>query len=201
MIERYDDLATAVMSAPARLGQVRLVAVDGPAGSGKSTFSGRLVRGLRSVAPRVAEIHTDDLLEGWTDLVSCWPRLDDWIRRPLRRGEPGRYRRYDWHRGCFAEVWELLPVPDVLVLEGVASARSAASSDLSLAVFVEAERDLRLRRGLERDGEALRDRWLRWMADEDRHFGEDGTAGRAGVLVDGAPAVAHRAEEEFVRLG
>jgi hypothetical protein len=199
-IERYADLAAAIMSARPRLGAVRLVSVDGAAGSGKTTFAGRLAGSLRQSGAAVAEIHTDDLLEGWSDIAGFWPRLDQWILAPLRRGEPGRYRRYDWHRERFDDRWEQVPVPDVLLVEGVTSARAAIAPYLSISAVVVARRDLRLHRGIARDGEALRAKWLRWMADEDAHFAADRPQLRADRLVDGAPAIAHDPECEYVRL-
>ena len=199
-VERYEDLAATILAEPPRLGPVRCVAVDGPAGSGKTTFSRRLSTALRKAGADVAEIHTDDLLEGWTDMVSFWPRLSEWILEPLSRGEPARYRTYNWHRGCFDEAWQAVPVPQVLIVEGVTSARAAASPYLGLSVFVVADRSLRLARGIERDGEALRDDWVRWIADEERHFAADATAGRASLVVDGAPTQPHDAEREYVRL-
>jgi len=198
-IERFSDLAEEILRRPARLGRVRVVAVDGPAGSGKSTFAGRLAAALRDKGSTVAVIHTDDLLEGWADMVSFWPRLSEWIIEPLRRGEPARYRAYDWHRGRFADDWRTVPVPEVLLIEGVTSARAAAAPFLTLAVVVDAPAPLRLARGLERDGEELRDNWLRWMADEDRHFAADRTVARADVIIDGAPEAPHDPETEYVR--
>jgi hypothetical protein len=197
---RYADLARAVLGAPARLGGVRLVAVDGPAGAGKTTFAGRLAAALRAAGATVAEVHTDDLLDGWTDPVACWPRLEEWVLAPLRRGEPGGYRRYDWHAGRFGDEWVRVPVPDVLVVEGVTSARAAAGGHPTLAVWVSAARELRLARGLARDGPALRPQWLRWMADEEAHFAADETEARADLAVDGAPEVAHDAQTEYVPL-
>lgn len=199
-VERYADLATAIMGAAPYLGPVRMIAVDGPAGSGKSTFALRLAQALHRAGGHAVVIHTDDLLDGWTDLESFWPRLEEWILRPLRRGKPGRFRRYDWQLERFGEAWEPLVVPEVLIVEGVASARAAAASALTRSVFVHAHRELRLRRGLARDGEGLRQQWLRWMHDEDRHFAADGTAARADLRVDGAPSLAHDPATEFVRL-
>ena len=199
-IERYADLASRVMRAPPRLGGVRLVAVDGPAGSGKTTFAARLATALREREVQVVEFHTDDVLDGWTDLHAYWPRLDEWVLQPLGRGEAGRFRAYNWLEQRFEDAWRPVPVPEVLLVEGVASARAAAAPWVSLTVFVVADRDLRLARGLARDGEALRPQWLRWMADEDAHYDADTTAQRADVLVDGAPAVVHDAAAEYVSL-
>ncbi len=71
------------------------------------------------------------------------------------------------------------------MLEGV-GAGSAACADLhTLLVWIEAPSDLRLARGLTRDGEEMRDHWLRWRAEEARHFARDRTRARADVVVDG----------------
>jgi uridine kinase len=183
---RFADLAAEVMTRPARLGPVRLVAVDGPAGAGKSTFAGRLALALRTRGAAVAELHTDDLLDGWADIVGFWPRLDHGVLEPLRNGRPGSYRRYDWHTAAFGDPVPV-PVPDVLVIEGVTSARAVIRAELTLSVFVTAPRDLRLARGLARDGAHLEEPWLRWLVDEEAHFAADRTAEHADLLVDGAP--------------
>jgi hypothetical protein len=197
---RFDDLVDRVLSGAPRLGPVRAVAVDGPAAAGKTVFAGRLSRALRARRVAVAEVHTDDLLDGWNDMVTFWPRLEEWVLRPLARGEPGRYRRYDWLAGRFGDDWMPVPVPDVLVLEGVTSARREISDRLSLSVLVAAPRALRLTRGLARDGAHLRPQWLRWMADEDAHLAADGTARRVDLVVDGAPTPPHQPDTEFVAL-
>jgi hypothetical protein len=174
--------------------------VDGPAGSGKTTFAARLANALRATGTTVAEVHTDDLLEGWTDIESFWPRLCEQILDPFSRGEPARYQRYDWVGCRFDEEWITVPVPDVLVLEGVSSARTAGDPLRSLGVFVYTDRVHRLARGIERDGEAMRPDWLRWMADEDKHFAAEATPLRADLLVDGAPTVPHNPDHEYVLL-
>jgi uridine kinase len=187
----YADVAAAVLAAPPGLGPVRLVAVDGPAGSGKTTFAGRLAGAVRAAGATVGELHTDDLLAGWTDLDSFWPRLDSGVLSPLRRGEAGAYHPYDWVAGEFEAQQRAVPVSDVLVIEGVSSGRRVIGAELTLLAWVEVAEDLRLARGVERDGEALREHWVRWMADEARHFADQRTRDRADLRIDGAPQVPH----------
>ena len=103
---------------------------------------------------------------------------------PLRRGRPGRYQRYDWAAGAF-DGWVDLPVPEVLVLEGCGSARRQVDPLVVLSAWVEAPPDVRLARGLARDGEAERPHWERWMRDEAAHFARERTAERADVRLDG----------------
>ena len=164
---------------PPTLGAGRLVCLDGPGGSGKSSLAEAL--GRLAASSRI--VHMDDLYDGWTGLSHVTDQLAT-LLLPLARGEHGSYRRYDWHARAFAETVTVEPTP-LLVLEGVGSASSAYAHLATVVVWVDAPRDLRLRRGLERDGPELRDQWLRWMAEEDRLFAQERTAGRADVVVDG----------------
>ena len=137
-------------------------------------------------------MHLDDLYEGWSGLEgSLWPRLDAQVLEPLRRGVPGRYQRYDWSAGAFAD-WVDVPVPDLLVVEGCGSARRAVDPVAVLRVWVEAPDDLRLERGLARDGVDAREHWLTWMADEAAHFARERTRERADVRLDAFGAAPHR---------
>lgn len=157
---------------------MRLVAIDGPAGSGKTTLAAELEDRLGRAGERATTIHLDDLYEGWTGLDGVWDRLATWVLDPLSRGQAGRYRRYDWGAGAWAE-WHDVPVPDVLLVEGCGAAPRAVDGSAVLRLWVEAPQQARLARGLARDGEEMRERWLRWMADESAHFAAERTRERA----------------------
>lgn len=90
---------------------------------------------------------------------------------------------------------------EAVLLEGVTSARRAVADRLTMAIWIEAPPSERLTRELARDGERARADWERWGAAEDAHFARDRARARADVLVDGAPALPHDPETEFVRLG
>ncbi len=165
------------------LGRTRLVCIDGPAGSGKTTLAGALAAFVAHRAS-VAEVHMDDLYDGWAGLATAPERVARDIVDPLRDGRPGRYRRYDWLAGRFAETRDVPPV-DVLVLEGVGAGARRYADAITTLVWVEAPADLRLRRGLARDGEDQRAHWERWMCDEQAHLAAEDTRDRADLWVDG----------------
>jgi uridine kinase len=177
--ETVDVVAARVRHASPHLGATRLVVVDGPAGAGKSTYADALARTLDD-APLV---HLDDLYEGWLGLrPDLYTRLVDGLLLPLTSGVAGGYHRYDWSAERFAEWHEIAPA-EVMILEGVGSAARPVDRFAALRVWVDAPPELRLTRGLERDGAEMHDKWVQWMADESAHFATDGTRDRADVVV------------------
>jgi uridine kinase len=164
---------------PPRLGAGRLVCIDGPAGSGKTTLAAQVVElGDASVVPM------DDLYPGWDGLFEVDPVVLG-VLGPLSEGRAASYRRYDWTVGEHAEAHTVEPV-DLLVLEGVGSGNRAWQDLVTTLVWVEAPDDVRLVRGLARDGEHLRAQWLRWIADESRLFAQEDTRARADLVFDTA---------------
>ncbi len=180
------DLVERVRAARPLLGPVKLVAVDGPSGSGKTCFAQQLLAALTGAGMRATVVPTDDFAT-WDEPVQWWPRLVSGVLEPLRRGRPGGYRRIEWPDGepvLGAHV--TVPVPEVLVLEGVSAARREISDRVSVAVWVE-EPDpaLRLERAVRRDGPRTRPHLQRWQEFERSWFAADGTRARADVVVSG----------------
>jgi len=175
------------------LGRTRLVCVDGPAGSGKTTLAAGLRRAARdalrspgsaSHREHVELVHMDNVYEGWSGMERGMDVVARDVVGPLRENRPGRYRRWDWHRSTYAEEHVVRPV-DVLLLEGVGSGNAAYADAITMLVWVETTPELRLSRGLDRDGEAMREHWLRWADEEQAMFAEHRTRERADVVVDG----------------
>ena len=177
-------LAAQVPRLPARLGGTRLVCVDGPAGSGKTTFAGSLAGAL---GPDIAVVHLEDLYAGWT-LTGAVARLCAGVLRPIAEGRPGAHSRYDWHAGRFAAEPEAVPAAAVLLVEGCGSSPRVLDPWTTLRIWVEAPEPLRTERGLARDGEHLAAEWRRWQLAEAAEFAAQDTRARADVLLDaGAP--------------
>lgn len=176
-----DGTAAAVLdlllARPATLGDGRLLCVDGPSGSGKTT----LAAAVAAAVPAARVVHMDDLFEGWSGLPTVDAQLDG-LLRPLLAGRPGTYRRFDWVADRFAETVTVEPA-GLLVLEGVGSGSLRTADLATLLVWVEADRDVRMARGLERDGEAYRPYWEQWALAEQEHFAAHRTRERADLVV------------------
>jgi len=172
------------------LGETRLLCVDGRAGSGKTTL-GRALLTASSELGSARLLHMDDMYEGWSGLGSdLSARIASDLLGPMREDRPGRYRRYDWALERFAE-WHSVEPVDTLVLEGVGSGARAYDDAITTLVWVEAPRALRTERGIARDGDAVLQKWLTWMDDEDALFARERTRQRATVVVDGTGEAEH----------
>jgi uridine kinase len=190
-IETYLDLAARIRTLPARAGGTRVIAVDGPAGAGKTAFAARLAAALG--APTV---HLDDICPGWSGLRDAAPRLVEWVLAPLVAGAGGRYHKYDWDRDRYAE-WHEVPAAPILIVEGVTSGSKAITPYLTFLIWVSAPAAVRIARGIERDG-GYRSRWEAWSREEEKVFAADETRERADLCIDGAPALPHDPGREFV---
>ncbi|WP_447645787.1 uridine kinase family protein [Nocardioides zeae] len=181
-----DLLRGLVSQCPARLGPGRLVCVDGPSGSGKTTAAAELARALEADGHAVVALHMDDQYDGWDGLSAAPGRVAREVVEPLAAGRAGRYRRYDWHAGAFAEEHEVPPVGprSVVLLEGVGSGAAPLAAYRSLLVWVEAPAALRLRRGIERDGAAAEPHLRAWARTETTHFTAHATRAAADLRLD-----------------
>lgn len=184
--------ATLAAQLRAVVADVRLVGIDGCGGAGKSTFAARLA----AAGGGWPVVHTDDFATH-DEPLAWWPRMLQQVIEPLTRGESATFRPYDWVARAPADGALTVPPADVVLIEGVGATRSAWRDVLCLRIWVEAPRQVRLRRGIERDGEQLREFWQSWMAAEDSYVAEEHPSASADLVVDGAPERVHD-DTEFV---
>lgn len=156
---------------------MRLVGVDGHAGSGKTTFAGRLAEALGG-APvlHLDDIATHEELFAWTG------RLLREVVEPLSRGETAHYRPYDWHGRDFGPARALPPAPVILV-EGVGAGRRVLRPRLVRLLWMDVPVEDAWARGQRRDGSAQSEFWEGWVRAERRHFTEDPSRSFADLLV------------------
>jgi len=176
------DVAAVVVDLAARrapaAGGTRLVCVDGPAGSGKTTLAAEV-----AALTGAQVVHGDDLMSGWRGLDAVGRQLAS-VVDDLAAGRDAAYDHFDWHADRYVRRVPVPPGP-WLVVEGVGSGARAAAWACTILVWVEADDDLRLERGLARDGEEMREHWLQFVEDERALFAAEGTRERADVVVDG----------------
>ncbi len=168
-------------------GATRVIAIDGPACSGKTKLGDEVTTRLHADGQRVEIVHMDDLYPGWDGLAQGIPALVGWVLGPLAGGGRAGYRRYDWRIGDYAE-WRTLPPVDWLVVEGVGCGSRAAAKYVCTLGWVDASLTVRFDRGMTRDGETFRPHWQRWAHQEEHLFALERTRERADVILDTAPA-------------
>jgi len=174
-----DALAARIAGLAPSCGPVRLVAVDGHAGSGKTTFAGRLAAALGG-APVV---HLDDLAThaepfGWVG------RLREQVLEPLARGQDAEHRVYDWVLRRFEET-RPVPAAPVVLVEGVGAGRRELRPWLARLVWMELDAHSARARGELRDGPELAEFWAGWARAEQTHFAADPSRPYADLRVDG----------------
>lgn len=183
MVEQIQELLDRIHAAPSTIGDTRVITIDGPAGSGKTTLARILNAGLEDSTV----IHMDDLYEGWDSTLTSqlsqkiFTIFDSSIQSGLIT-----YRPYDWiSQSHGSEV--SYPLPRFVILEGVGSGQRIVRPFVSFSIWIWAPKDIRLQRGLERDGEHLKSEWLNFQLLEDQHFAQEQTQGAADYCLNGAP--------------
>ena len=169
----------AVAELYAALGRPRVLAVDGRSGSGKSTLVDRLV----ATVPGVAVVHTDDVawhhdFFDWADL------LVDGVLVPWRAGRDVAYRPPPWEVRSRPGAITVPSGAPLLVVEGVGAGRRAFAPYLDALVWVQTDRAVAIRRGLERDGGDVAF-WDEWEARERPFLAADRPWARADLVVNG----------------
>jgi uridine kinase len=177
------DLVRRLESRPATLGGARLIAIDGPAGSGKTTLAHDLADRLRVAGKSVQVLRLDDLYDGWSGLEpSLARRVASQVLEPLAAGRSARWQAYDWEAGEFREWHDLAPV-DVLVLEGCGAGALDLAPYITLLVWLETAPDIAAQRMAARDGIAVLDHLAGWRRSELTHFAANRTRERADVVI------------------
>lgn len=170
-----------------------LIGIDGCGGSGKSTFAERLNVEFR----HAAIVHMDDFYLPSAQITAGhpaakavgadfdWRRLARQVLDPISQDREGQYQRYDWAADALAE-WHTVPVGGIVIIEGVYAIRNELAGKYDFMVWVDCPREIRLARGLARDGEEARQMWEHnWMVAEDIYMEAHKPRERADLVVNG----------------
>lgn len=146
-----------------------IIAIDGPAGAGKTTLS-QVIKLALADRYEVNLLHMDNLYDGWDSALG--PQLSQtltYIVKSHRAGQNLNLSYYDWTHAHFQEAQEL-PAKELLILEGVGSGQSAIRSDITALIWIGIDEKIGLGRVLERDGDYISSQMDRWLATQEQHF-------------------------------
>jgi uridine kinase len=160
-----------------RGGGLVLVGIGGRGAAGKTS--------LARVVPGAQIVSTDEFWDGGGFDI---PRLEREVVATLAAGRPARFSSYDWTaRRVRGE--RVVEPRGVVIVEGVCALHRTLRDAYAVRVWVEAPAELRLARGVARDGEDARRTWVDvWMPSEDRYVERDDPVACADIVVDGAGA-------------
>ena len=157
-----------------------LVGIDGLGGAGKSTVA----NSIKESFPITTIVEMDDFYV--PELARAdWDRVYEQVIAPLKNTSVGSYRRFDWDTKKLAE-WRRVKPKGIVIIEGVYALCEKLRGAYDYKVWVEAPYEVRLQRGLERDGEEARSQWVNeWMPKEREYEDSEKPHESADLIIDG----------------
>lgn len=175
-------LVQEIQQHPAQCGKVRVIGIDGPAGSGKTTLAHQLSLALGECPV----VHMDDLYNGWNqDLeTELGQRIVQSILLPIAAGKSAHYEKFDWYANTFTSSSEIVTT-SYLILEGVGSSNRIVSPYLSYRIWIEADPDVVEARIVNRDGPQVRSHLPAWRIKETQYFDSHSVMAHANLHLSG----------------
>ena len=153
---------------------VPLLAIDGPAGAGKTTLAAKL-EAEYSVDSTVRIIHMDDLYNGWNDgLGQSLTDTLQAITAAYLSGNQCTVKVFNWHLMNFDRE-EVIAPTDYLILEGVGAAQKVVRDAGAITYWLDIDAETGLQRVLARDGAHIEEEMRQWQIQQSIHFAKDQT--------------------------
>jgi uridine kinase len=153
---------------------VPLLAIDGPAGAGKTTLAAKL-EAEYSVHSTVRTIHMDELYNGWDDALG--QSLTDTLQAIVAAylsGIEHTIKIFNWHLMKFDRE-EVITPSDYLILEGVGAAQKIVRDAGAITYWLDIDAETGLKRVLARDGAHIEKEMRQWQIQQSIHFAKDQT--------------------------
>jgi len=167
---------------PVSLGKI--IAIDGPAGSGKTTLANRLQADIANLEI----IHLDDLYHGWTDAFSA--RLTastiNQILIPISNGNDFNYEIYDWKSNKFYKS-KMIKAGKIYLLEGVGAGQREFREYFSKIIWLNISDEVGLARVINRDGAEILSQMQEFQKAQKLHFASELTENVADFHFEGVP--------------
>lgn len=172
----FKELAQQIVSVPSKHRQ-RVIAIDGGGGAGKTTFASYLQQAIAgSVIVKIDDFYRPPQLR--TPLLSTkiinpnfdWDRLRTSVLEAVKENQEIRYQRYDFKAGTLSGEIISIPSDVTIIVEGVWSLQEAFRDFYDYRIWLEAPSDVRMERGVARDGEEYRKVWEEeWIPIDDSY--------------------------------
>ena len=195
-ISPISELVELIQSSSTKCGETKLICIDGPAGSGKTTLANSLSKYLDNCPI----VHMDEIYDGWEDALSQKTANDlyQWIIEPLLKKQLIEFFKFDWTISKRNEKVVIRSHP-YLIIEGVGSSVKKVYEHASLKIWIEVNQSLGVERVLKRDGQQIKDQMKNWQIQELNYFNENKTRENSNIWIDGSPEVNIDTSSQFVR--
>jgi uridine kinase len=190
------ELVDKINESSKKCGQTKIIVIDGPAGSGKTT----LAKSLSGLLENCPIIHMDEIYDGWENALSPKTSQDlvEWIINPLLESRSIEFVKYDWYLEKRIEK-VVINLPKVLIIEGVGSSSFEISKHASLKLWIEVNKETGINRVLTRDGQQIQEQMKKWQSQESKFFIENNSKENSDIWIDGDPVVKIDTSSQFVR--
>ncbi len=146
-----------------------IIAIDGPAGAGKTTLAEHL-RAALSLKYKCATIHMDDLYNGWDSPFDH--HFTDALTTACTSHQSSRQyslAHFDWSKNEYGAALEM-PQSELLILEGVGASHLLIRPHLTASIWIDIEPRDGMARVLTRDGEAITAQMEKWLSQQEELF-------------------------------
>jgi uridine kinase len=174
----FRELLRRITSLPPKHRQ-RLIAIDGGGGAGKTTFAARLQKETTgSYIVKIDDFYRPPPLR--SPLVSTqvinpnfdWDRFRTLVLEAAKNNKDISYQLYDFKKGTLSGKVVRVPQDATIIVEGVWCMQTAFVDFYDYRIWLEAPADIRLERGVLRDGEEMRQEWEREWIPIDEYYQE-----------------------------
>jgi len=173
---------TDLCASPSKVGKTHIIAIDGPAGAGKTTLAMQISQALSSRFS-IEVVHMDDLYNGWDGALG--ENLTELLSKIIvaqKKSQNFLLPHFDWIAHKYSDPRDLKP-SQILILEGVGSARAIVRNSATTTIWIEVDRTIGIERVIARDGEEIESQMKQWLIDQEIYFTSDKTRESAQFIL------------------
>jgi uridine kinase len=174
----FTQLSQEILKSPSKHRQ-RLIAIDGGGGAGKTTFATCLQKQITgSFIIKIDDFYRPPQLR--SPVVSTqtinpnfdWDRFRTTVLEAIKNNRDVSYQLYDFQLGTLSGKTITIPANAPIIVEGVWSMQTAFINFYDYLIWLEAPAEMRLQRGVLRDGEDMRQIWEQEWIPIDKYYRE-----------------------------